>query len=48
VEIAPLGDKSEVLLTHQAVYFEGADGPSMRRMGWDFLLDMMASELQPA
>ena len=47
VEIAPLDDKSEVLLTHQAVYFEGADGPAMRRMGWDFLLDTMASELQP-
>lgn len=47
VEIVPLGDKSEVLLTHQAVYFEGADGPAMRRMGWDFLLDTMASELQP-
>lgn len=48
VEIAPLDGKTEVVLTHQAVYFEGADGPAMRRMGWDFLLDTMASELQPA
>ncbi len=48
VEIAPLGGKTEVVLTHQAVYFEGADGPAMRRMRWDFLLDTMASELQPA
>ncbi|MET3725682.1 SRPBCC domain-containing protein [Sphingomonas trueperi] len=48
VEIAALGDQTEVLLTHQAVYFEGADGPAMRRMGWDFLIDTMASELQPA
>ena len=48
VEIEPLGDKSEVLLTHQAVYFEGADGPAMRRMGWEFLLETMAAELQSA
>lgn len=48
VEIVPLGEKSEVVLTHQAVYFEGADGPAMRRMGWDYLLATMASELQPA
>lgn len=48
VEMAPLGDKCEVVLTHQAVYFEGADGPAMRRMGWDYLLDTMASEMQAA
>ncbi len=29
----------KVSLTHQAVFFEGADGPEMRRMGWEALLD---------
>jgi hypothetical protein len=48
VEITPLGDKSQVVLTHQAVYLEGADGPAMRRMGWDYLLDTMVLEMQPA
>lgn len=48
MEITPLGDKSQVVLTHQAVYLEGADGPAMRRMGWDYLLDTMASEMQSA
>jgi uncharacterized protein YndB with AHSA1/START domain len=46
VEIAPLGGETEVVLTHQAVYFEGADGPEMRRMGWEHLLETMASSTQ--
>jgi uncharacterized protein YndB with AHSA1/START domain len=41
VEIMPNGERSHVLLTHQAVYFEGADGPAIRRMGWEHLLDSM-------
>lgn len=48
VEINPQGGKTEVVLTHQAVYFEGADGPAMRRIGWEHLLDAMASSAQPA
>lgn len=49
VEIEPLGGGgTEVVLTHQAVFFEGADGPAMRRMGWEHLLDKMASSTQPA
>lgn len=43
VEIAPKEGETEVVLTHQAVYMEGADGPAMRRMGWEYLLDAMAS-----
>jgi uncharacterized protein YndB with AHSA1/START domain len=34
-----------VRLTHQAVYFEGADGPEMRKMGWDLLLNKLGSQL---
>lgn len=48
VEITPGKDGTEVFLTHQAVYFEGADGPEMRRMGWEYLLDTMAASLEPA
>ena len=48
VTIVPEAGKTEVVLTHQAVYFEGADGPAMRRMGWEHLLDTMASSTQPA
>jgi uncharacterized protein YndB with AHSA1/START domain len=32
-------DNCEITLTHQAVFLEGADGPDMRRMGWEVLLD---------
>lgn len=48
VQIAPRGGETEVVLTHQAVYFEGADGPAMRRTGWEHLLDLMASTTQSA
>lgn len=48
VEIAPMGAQTEVVLTHQAVCLEGADGPAMRRMGWDHLLDTMAASAQLA
>ena len=40
LEFAPAATGGTALtLTHQAVYFDGADGPDMRRMGWQFLLD---------
>lgn len=48
VEIRPMGEAVEITLTHQAVYFDGADGPEMRRMGWEHLLDTMASCAQAA
>ena len=31
--------------THQAVFYDGADGPDMRRAGWDRLLDALARSL---
>lgn len=48
VKITAEAGRTEVALTHQAVYFEGADGPEVRRMGWEYLLDTMASSTQPA
>lgn len=34
-----------LLCTHQAVYFEGADGPAARRAGIEALLDRLAQQL---
>jgi hypothetical protein len=30
-------------LTHQAAFFEGADGPAMREDGWRKLLDKLSA-----
>ncbi len=44
-----LGDEdaggSTLTFTHQAVFYEGADGPEMRRGGWEALLDALARSL---
>lgn len=37
-EIAPDGKGARLTLTHQAAFFEGADGPAMRKGGWEQLL----------
>jgi len=34
-----------VRLTHQAAFFEGSDGPEMRKMGWQALLASLGKEL---
>jgi uncharacterized protein YndB with AHSA1/START domain len=36
---------TRLVLTHQAVFFEGADGPQMRRQGWQQLLERVDTEL---
>lgn len=36
---------TRLVLTHQAVFFEGADGPQMRRQGWEQLLARMEAGL---
>lgn len=33
----------EIVLVHQATFFDGADGPEMRRMGWEHLLQAAAA-----
>ena len=35
---------TDLLFTHQAAFFEGADGPEMRKGGWEFLLTRLGSE----
>ncbi len=44
-EVAPEEDGCLLRLTHQAVFYEGADGPEMRRGGWETLLDTLGPAL---
>jgi uncharacterized protein YndB with AHSA1/START domain len=44
-ELAPQGGGTLLTLTHQAAFFDGADGPEMRRDGWNTLLDVLARTL---
>jgi uncharacterized protein YndB with AHSA1/START domain len=47
VEFVP-GDKgTNLVFTEQAAFFEGADGPKMRRDGWTLLLNALGKELGP-
>jgi uncharacterized protein YndB with AHSA1/START domain len=50
VEFLAAGNGTTLLLTHQGVFFEGADGPQMREEGWRKLLDRLATHdaTQPA
>jgi len=45
VEIASQGDGADITLTHQAAFFDGADGPQMRKGGWEALLDRLGQAL---
>ena len=36
---------TRLVFTHQAVFFAGADGPAMRREGWEKLLDRFGEVL---
>jgi len=39
------GGGTRLRFTHQAAFFEGADGPDMRRAGWQQLLDRLQAAL---
>jgi uncharacterized protein YndB with AHSA1/START domain len=45
IELQPTDQGTRLIFTHQAAFFEGADGPQMREGGWRKLLDRMASEI---
>ena len=45
IELLPAGSGTELLFTHQGAFFEGADGPAMRKNGWEKLLNKLAEEL---
>ena len=36
---------TDLILTHQGAFFEGADGPQIREAGWRKLVDRLATEL---
>ena len=43
-EFLASGAGTELILTHQGAFFEGADGPAMREEGWRKLLDRLTGE----
>jgi uncharacterized protein YndB with AHSA1/START domain len=45
VELLPAETGTDLFLTHQAAFFEGADGPVIREDGWRKLLDLLSAEL---
>jgi len=42
VEFLPSETGTDLILTHQGAFFEGADGPEMRQAGWGKLLERLA------
>jgi uncharacterized protein YndB with AHSA1/START domain len=44
-ELVPTEKGTDLILTHQGAYFEGADGPQIREQGWRQLLERLAKEL---
>lgn len=45
VEITTHPDGARLIYTEQGVFFENADGPDMRKGGWNDLLDRLGAEL---
>jgi uncharacterized protein YndB with AHSA1/START domain len=43
-EFLPTGTGTDLIFTHQGAFFEGADGPEMRKEGWEKLLDSLMEE----
>jgi uncharacterized protein YndB with AHSA1/START domain len=46
VELLPTEKGTDLILTFQSAFLEGADGPEMRQAGWRGLLDRLARELE--
>ena len=45
VELKKTNAGTDLFLTHQGAYFEGADGPEMRKGGWTDLMERLAEEV---
>jgi uncharacterized protein YndB with AHSA1/START domain len=45
VELLPTEKGTDLILTFQSAFLEGADGPEMREVGWRGLLDKLGKEL---
>ena len=46
VELLPADMGTNLICTHQGVFFEGSDGPTIREAGWRKLLEQLSSEFQ--
>jgi uncharacterized protein YndB with AHSA1/START domain len=46
VELLPSEKGTDLILTFQSAFLEGADGPEMREAGWRSLLEKLARELE--
>jgi uncharacterized protein YndB with AHSA1/START domain len=44
-DMLPHGAGTKLVFTEQAAFFEGADGPEMRKDGWRLLLERLADEV---
>lgn len=44
-ELLPTEAGTDLIFTHQAAFFEGADGPAMRQEGWRTLIDRLSAGL---
>jgi uncharacterized protein YndB with AHSA1/START domain len=45
VELLPSENGTDLILTFQSAFLEGADGPEMREAGWRKLLDKLTKEV---
>ena len=44
IELEAVDGEKLLTCTHQGAFFEGADGPQMREMGWQVLLGKLSAE----
>lgn len=44
-EFLPAGDGTKMIFTEQGAFFEGSDGPEMRKGGWMNLFERLAKEM---
>ncbi len=44
-DLVPEGEGSVLRMTFQGAFFEGADGPEMRKSGWEFLMERLGEEV---
>lgn len=42
-ELVPTDQGTDLILTHQDAFFEGSDGPEMRKRGWESLMGKLAA-----
>jgi len=48
IELVPTGAGTDLVCTHQGIFYEGSGGPEMREHGWRVLFDRLAAILPGA